>query len=323
MTEKRKPWGKWFWGDWRKDARLRRCSYAARGLWADMLSLMGGECDRFGYLLMEGQALHPTDLAGLLGGSERDIKKMITELEEKRVFSRTGDQDLADDLKIIVDATLPDGVIFSRRMLRDKAKEETDRINGTKGGNPRVKAHTIYNEEEGLPLTLTGGLTPPVKAQSQKPEARTPSLRSGGPPHAGPTTSKPLVKPEKTQGTRWPADAKVPPEWHEDALSACRDAGLPAPDLRLETGKFERYWASKPGAAGRKLNWKKTFTNWIVRAAEDAAKHSKTNGTASHSSFGSGVSARVAARAEGRLSLGDSDTGSGPDNPGIEILHPH
>ena len=65
------PWDWfWYWGDWRKDARLRRCSYAARGLWADMLSLMGGETDHVGCLVMEGQALDASDLAGLLGGGD-------------------------------------------------------------------------------------------------------------------------------------------------------------------------------------------------------------------------------------------------------------
>lgn len=160
MAEKQQPWGKWYWGDWRKDARLRRCCYAARGLWADMLSLMGGECDRFGYLMMEGQALGAGDLVGLLGGSEREVSKLLTELDRKRVFSRTGDADMEDDLKAIVAADLPVGVIFSRRMLRDKAKIERDRANGKGGGNPNLKPAD------------NGGVNPPDKAQSQKPEPK-------------------------------------------------------------------------------------------------------------------------------------------------------
>ena len=80
--EKRRPWAKWYWGDWRKDARLRRCSFAARGLWADMLSLMGGECEPFGCLLMEGQPLEAEDLAGLLGGSENAVGPRLTRVRE-------------------------------------------------------------------------------------------------------------------------------------------------------------------------------------------------------------------------------------------------
>lgn len=172
MTEKRQPWGKWYWGDWRKDARLRRCSYAARGLWADMLSLMGGECDRFGYLAMEGQALLAGDLAGLLGGSEREVAKMLTELQGKRVFSRVGDADLEDDLLAIVSSDMPVGCIFSRRMVRDKAKEESDRANGRKGGNPTLNPDDPKSEKPDK-----RGVNPRDKAQSQKPEPDTSSLR--------------------------------------------------------------------------------------------------------------------------------------------------
>jgi hypothetical protein len=168
MAEKRRPWGKWYWGDWRKDARLRRCSYAARGLWVDMLSLMGGECDPFGFLIMEGQALGPDDLAGLLGGSSREIEKMLAELEGKNVFSRVGG-DLPGDVTELVPDGLPSGTILSRRMLRDKAKEEKDSTNGKNGGNPRLKANP------------NGGVNPGDKAQrlearDQKPEDA--SLRS-------------------------------------------------------------------------------------------------------------------------------------------------
>ncbi len=163
MAEKQQPWGKWFWGDWRKDARLRRCCYAARGLWADMLSLMGGECDRFGYLIMEGQALGVSDLVGLLGGSLREVAKMLSDLESRRVFSRTGDADLEPDLQQIIPADMPAGVIFSRRMVRDKAKADADRANGGRGGNPALKGED------------NRGVNPKDKAQI--PESRTKSKK--------------------------------------------------------------------------------------------------------------------------------------------------
>ena len=130
MAEKQQPWGKWFWGDWRKDARLRRCGYAARGLWADMLSLMGGECDRFGFLMMEGEGLTAADLAQLLGGSAREVAKMLAELENGRIYSRTGDPGLEADLLAIIPSDMPPGVIFSRRMVRDKARSDRDKQNG-------------------------------------------------------------------------------------------------------------------------------------------------------------------------------------------------
>lgn len=57
--DKRKPWFKFFGRDWRSNAKLRLCSYAARGLWADMLTLMAEATPR-GFLLVDGIAHQPT-----------------------------------------------------------------------------------------------------------------------------------------------------------------------------------------------------------------------------------------------------------------------
>ena len=178
MAEKRRPWGKWYWGDWRGDARLRRCSYAARGLWADMLSLMGGECDQYGYLAMEGTALDNSDLARMLGGAEKEVAKLIKELEGKRVFSRVGDADLAPDVIAALEPSAIQGTIISRRMIRDKAKEEFDRANGTGGGNPILKPPDKGGVNPPYKPRVNGSVNGSDKAQTleargQKPEALT------------------------------------------------------------------------------------------------------------------------------------------------------
>jgi hypothetical protein len=98
-----------------------------------------------------------------------------------------------------------------------------------------------------------------------------PSLRSGN------ALSKPNPEPKtEAKGTRWPSDARVPSEWFEDAQAQCRNDGFPLPDLRREAGKFERYWASKPGTAGRKADWRKTWINWVLKAAEDGQNNRRT-----------------------------------------------
>lgn len=170
MTEKRQPWGKWYWGDWRKDARLRRCSYAARGLWADMLSLMGGECERYGALIMDGQPLGIDDLESMLGGSAREIEKMLRELETKRVFNRVGDTDIPKDVAEIIGDTLPRGTIISRRMIRDKAKADQDRENGKGGGNPKLRGE---DNRDG-----NGRVNPPDKAQKLEARSHIPDQES-------------------------------------------------------------------------------------------------------------------------------------------------
>src|SRR5260221_494809 len=104
----KRPWMKWYPADWRADPRLRMCGYAARGLWADLLSLMH-EAEPYGYLLINGISPTTRQIASLLGGSEREVKSLLDELEIAGVFSR------ADG-----------GAIISRRMVRDKAKADVD-----------------------------------------------------------------------------------------------------------------------------------------------------------------------------------------------------
>ena len=137
MADQRKPWVKWYTRDWRADAPLRMCSYAARGLWADMLTLMA-ESRHFGFLLVEGVVPTARQLAGLLGGTEREIAKLLLELRKANVYSVTG-QPMPADVEVLVPADLPADVILSRRMVRDKAKAERDRANGSGGGNPKLR----------------------------------------------------------------------------------------------------------------------------------------------------------------------------------------
>lgn len=43
-------------------------------------------------------------------------------------------------------------------------------------------------------------------------------------------------------------------------------------DGRIEHQKFMNYWLSQPGAKGRKLDWRRTWMNWMLTAAERAGR---------------------------------------------------
>lgn len=149
MSEKRAPWLKWYPADWRADPRLRMCSLAARGLWIEMLGFMH-EAERYGFLLIAGIAPSPEEIAVLVGAPAPLVRKALDELETRGVYSRD-----------------EDGIIYSRRMVRDKAKAEADRANGKRGGNP------LLSDEVNPSLDL--GVNPQDKAQrlearDQRPE---------------------------------------------------------------------------------------------------------------------------------------------------------
>jgi hypothetical protein len=58
ISVRRPPWRKWYPQDWRADAPLRMCSFAARGLWIDLLGLMH-ESTPVGFLLVNPYRASP------------------------------------------------------------------------------------------------------------------------------------------------------------------------------------------------------------------------------------------------------------------------
>jgi len=119
---KKKPWMKFYPGDWRADEALRSCSIAARGLWIEMIALMHS-AEPYGSLLIKGKRIDKKRLASLAGISEKECSELLFELEGMSVFSRD-----------------EDGTIYSRKMRRAAAKLIEDKENGAKGGNPKLKA---------------------------------------------------------------------------------------------------------------------------------------------------------------------------------------
>jgi hypothetical protein len=144
-------WSKFWWADWQNDKALQSCSMAARGLWIELLGL-AHQSARSGYVLVNGCPPDPRELADMLGNiTQREVVKLLGELERKRIFSRTDE-----------------GVIYSRRMVRDAAASEAGREWGRAGGNPNLKPN-------GTTAPRQEGLTPPLKAPGY-PEGLTPPL---------------------------------------------------------------------------------------------------------------------------------------------------
>lgn len=152
-------WAKWFFPDWASDPALKLCSLAAQGLWMRLLCQCA-ESDRCA-VDMKGKPLSVAQISVIVGRPEREVGRLIEELEANDVFSRD-----------------PDGAIFSRRMRRDAERRARDQANGRAGGNPNLKGHP--NPPVG------GGVNPPTKGKvkardkAQKPEAR--SQEEGKPP---------------------------------------------------------------------------------------------------------------------------------------------
>lgn len=93
--------------DWRADVALQSCSLTARGLWLELCLLMH-ECEPYGHLTKAtGHALPDESAARLVRIELRDYRRLLAELEAAGVSSR-----------------LPDGVLYSRRMVRDEVERQ-------------------------------------------------------------------------------------------------------------------------------------------------------------------------------------------------------
>lgn len=80
--------------------------------------------------------------------------------------------------------------------------------------------------------------------------------------------SKPAAKSPAARATRVPAD------FAPDAdLLAYAARKAPALNAERETEKFVNFWASKSGASAVKLDWRRTWQNWMLNGQERAEQN--------------------------------------------------
>lgn len=224
----RQPWMKWYGADWRADPAIRMSSLAARGLWIDLIGYMQ-EGEPYGFLTIAGRVPSVAQIAQLVGATERDTARLLEELRVNGVYSAIGD-DVDDGLTESMPDWLPGGTIFSRRMVRDKAKADADAANGKIGGNPALNRKA----NRGVGKGVNPPLGHPHKAQS--PESRVQNLDPTPPSTPLPRATEPepwigwARKVKAVVNERWPDDERVLRldgglcrQWHADGYDLERD----------------------------------------------------------------------------------------------------
>lgn len=148
------PWIKFYPRDWRGDQALRAVSIGARGLWMEMLCIMH-EASPYGHLVLGGHAVSNDVLARMSGTGADEVGALLSELESAGVFSRTRK-----------------GVIYSRRMIKDRSRSEK----GRKSVNKRWTQESRNVGENEAP-----NRSPNRDSTTQKPEARSQKERGDKP----------------------------------------------------------------------------------------------------------------------------------------------
>jgi hypothetical protein len=123
-------WSKFVWSDWANDPALKLCSLAAQGLWMRLLCIAHDANPR-GHVLVNGRKPTDEELVTITGigtkgtrlvRSVYQFRTLVVQLIENGVCSQTAD-----------------GVLVSRRMVRDEEIHERAVNAGKKGGNPNVR----------------------------------------------------------------------------------------------------------------------------------------------------------------------------------------
>ena len=223
MSEHR--WSKFWWQDYEGDDALRVVSLAAQGLWMRMLCAMHKGVP-YGHLTINGRATTMPQLAILASVSERKVAGIVQELEKAGVFSVN-----------------ENGMIFCRRMVRDREISERGQQDGKRGGNPALNP----KRAEGITPPLNPGGYPLEAEADTEAEAD-----SKGRAH----TPRSATPRRQAKASRLPAD------WQP---SEPEYAGV---DAHRTLARFRDYWTAQPGQKGVKADWQATWRNWCRREAD-------------------------------------------------------
>lgn len=173
----KRPAFQFYPSDWRKDTALQFCSLSARGLWVEMMCI-AHECEPYGHLVVNGKAMTAAQIGRLVGISEKECKKLLAELFEAGVPSQTSE-----------------GVIFSRRMVRDEEVRNKRAAGGQAGAE---------HGQKGASFGAKGGRPSKQKTPEEIPlrdDERGVTEPPKEPPPSSSSSSSPSVNPSVVEHT--------------------------------------------------------------------------------------------------------------------------
>jgi hypothetical protein len=116
----KRPSFQFYPSDWLRDTALRSCSTGARGLWMDMICFMH-EGSPYGHLKVGDKVILAFNLSRMVGETLEVVEGWLDELSTAGVYETTDE-----------------GVIYSKRMIRDENLRQIRAAGGSKGGNPAL-----------------------------------------------------------------------------------------------------------------------------------------------------------------------------------------
>jgi DNA-binding MarR family transcriptional regulator len=118
---------------------------------------------------------------------------------------------------------------------------------------------------------------------------------------------------DETKGKTRARGSRLPDDWQPSPQSFVKARQrLPDKSIEDELVKFTNYWLSKAGRDAIKLDWGRTFDNWIITASERRPTHDRTPQAGSQRPEHSGNLARIFAKLNAAIDAAeDGSEGSG------------
>lgn len=191
------------------------------------------------------------------------------------------------------------GVVDARcRYCQQERADEHPEMVGEAGGSDRVSGQPSDRSTDRV--TDRVGSVDPNPPIPSRPD---PTLKEKS---GGARTRAP-----RKRGSRLPEDFTVTAD-----MVAWARQNAPDVDGRRETEKFCNYWWSKTGKDATKLDWERTWRNWMLRAQEQAEeRRSRTAKPTTDDKI-----AAFLAKDYGFLADDDTMLGTGTDGPGLIAL---
>jgi hypothetical protein len=231
---------KFYGRDWLGDPALRMVAPEVRGVWIDLLCAMSLS-EPYGHLAINGAPMADEQAARMAGLGLGEYRAILATIEAAGISSRT-----------------PDGVLYSRRLVREHAAFAVLSDAGKRGGGNPHLAH----DESDPPLPESPPTPPSTTTENtetiyQKPEAKQPLKVPFKPTFKG--TFKPTFKPP------------TPDEVAEYAKSI---------EYALNGEEFVAFYESKGwkiGSAPMK-SWRAAVKTWKHRHASGYTRNTPSTG---------------------------------------------
>jgi hypothetical protein len=268
----KRPSFQFYPSDWRKDMALQSCCVAARGLWIDVMCI-AHECEPYGHLTVNGKPMTAAQVGRHTGLTERECAKLLDELEQAGVLSRT-----------------EQGAIYSRRMVRDEDLRQR-RAEGGKAGSEHGHKGAEHGHKGGRPKSGRGVSEHPLDPPPSSSSSSSSSISSSDEEEKTPPAALPAAK---APAKKVPADVQllldegVPLQVAEDWLAVRKKHRAPLTATAMDGLRREcikaGMTATQAVTMAAERGWRGFFADWAQRDRAGPAARGGQRQTA-HSGF--------------------------------------